>query len=638
MSNRLDYRADLDGLRAIAVIPIIFYHLGASIFPGGFVGVDVFFVLSGYLITSVIAIDLNIGEFSLLNFYDRRLRRIAPALILVLFFSTIAATPILFPIDLANFGSALIATALSISNFYFARQIDYFSPNAEHSPLLHTWSLSVEEQFYLVFPFILSAIWRRGRQWLPQFVWLGFTASLALSIWGLLAYPTQTFYLLPTRAWELLIGSILALKLVPQPKQFWHREAAAAVGVSAIFACMIFLTREIPFPGIAALIPCLGTALVIWAGHGLHTQTTTSSILGSKIPVFIGMISYGLYIWHWPLIVFAKHLTNGHLTLSLQFILTFATFVLAIISWYGVEKPFRVSGKFLLAPRHRFWGTGLALFTLVLLGAGIKRMNGFPGRVGPIVAELAAKSHDFSPQRDRCHADGLTKQTFDLTCVFGSRASPTVVVFGDSHGADLSVALGETAALREQSVRQVTTSNCPPIVGFISKIRPDCDKYVAATLSALSEAAPSTIILTADYFSYATNKNNTRPWTGLAATVESLQRAGHTVVLLGAMPPHPYRESVPLALARRAHFGGVPEDYRFPIDQALALEIETNIKAIASSAGAVYLPLVPYFCPDKHGCLGYIRQTVVYFDDNHLTLSAARQIVDARLSAIIWPK
>jgi peptidoglycan/LPS O-acetylase OafA/YrhL len=638
MTIRLNYRTDLDGLRAIAVIPVILYHLGVNVFPGGFVGVDVFFVLSGYLITGVIAADLARGEFSLSRFYDRRIRRIAPALILVLFISTIAAAPILFPIDLVNFGSALIATAFSVSNFYFVYQSDYFSPNAEKSPLLHTWSLSIEEQFYLLFPCLLSLIWRRAGQCLPQFIWLGFLASLALSIWGTWAYPRQTFYLLPTRAWELLIGSILALKLVPQPVRLWHREASALVGILVIFTSMTVLTRETPFPGTAAMFPCLGTALVIWAGLGNDNQTLISRMLGCRIFVFIGTISYGLYLWHWPLIVFAKHLTNGKLTLPLQFTLALVTFALSILSWQYVESPLRTSGKFWPAPRHRFLSTALALLTLVLLGASVKTMNGFPERMGPIVADLAAKSHDFALHRNRCHADGLSKPMFDQTCVFGSPVVPMLVVFGDSHGADLSVALGEAAELRKQSVRQLTTSNCPPVVGFVSKIRPDCGKHVTAILSNLADAAPSTIILTADYFSYAASRSNTRLWDGLAATVASLQLAGHTVLLLGAMPPHPFRESVPLVLARRAYFGGIPEDYRFSFDQKLASEIEFNIKRISKAAGAVYVPLVPYFCPDKHGCLGYIGQTVIYFDDNHLTLSAARQLVDTLLSAIIWPK
>jgi peptidoglycan/LPS O-acetylase OafA/YrhL len=314
--QNIEYRADLDGLRALAVIPVIMYYLGSNIFTGGFVGVDVFFVLSGYLITGIIATDLNNNELSLLKFYDRRLRRIAPALIVVLIFSTLAAVPILFPIDLARFGSTLIVTALSISNMHFIHQSEYFAPNSEQSPLLHTWSLSVEEQFYLLFPFILSVIWRHAKPWLPIIIWLGFAASLGLSIWGIKSYPTYTFYLLPTRVWELLLGSIIALKLVSHPKYVSHREFAATIGMLSILTSMIIYTRETPFPGIAALVPCIGTALIIWSGLGDQPIVTWASRqLGRNAPVFIGVISYSLYLWHWPLIVFTKHLTNGGLTI-----------------------------------------------------------------------------------------------------------------------------------------------------------------------------------------------------------------------------------------------------------------------------------------------------------------------------------
>jgi peptidoglycan/LPS O-acetylase OafA/YrhL len=637
--KNIEYRADLDGLRALAVVPVIMYHLGNNVFPGGFVGVDVFFVLSGYLITGIVANDLNNNEFSLLKFYDRRLRRIAPALIVVLFFSTLVAVPILFPIDLTRFGSALVATALSISNVHFINLSEYFAPNSEQSPLLHTWSLSVEEQFYLLFPFILSVIWRYAKAWLPIIIWLGFTASLGLSIWGVKAYPTYTFFLLPTRAWELLLGSILALRLVSHPKNTSHREFAAAIGTLSILASMIIYTRETSFPGIAALVPCIGTALIIWSGLGHQSvETWTSRQLGRKVPVFIGVISYSLYLWHWPLIVFTKHLTNGSLTISLQLLLAFAAMVFATMSWHYIEKPFRLEGNFWPSQRHRFVGTGLALLTFVLIGASIKQLDGIPQRMGPIVRELAITSSDFSPLAASCLASQSANKSFIQTCVHGSPVPPKVVVFGDSHGADLSVALGEAAKLRGESVRQVTTSSCSPSVGFFWKNRRECSKHVKTTLVALSETAPSTIILTAAYFDYAPSSNGHMLWRGLSETVRSLQHAGHTVILVGAMPPNHYREPVPLAIARRAYFGSTPGDYRFPLNVKVASEIETNMKRIATAAEAIYIPLVPYFCPDNHNCVGYKNKAVVYFDDSHLTLTTARIIVSEFLEPVVWPK
>ena len=301
MSSRLEYRADLDGLRAVAVIPVVLFHLGVTALPGGFVGVDVFFVLSGFLITSLLATDLERGAFSLSAFYDRRIRRIVPALVLVLAFCAVVAPLILFPTDLIEFGGSLEAAALSASNFQFARDNGYFAPDADLAPLLHTWSLAVEEQFYILFPVLLWAAWRWARKWLASILWLTLALSFALSVWGVEVKPTPTFYLLPTRAWELLLGAVLALELVRKPNASWQRELAAAAGVLAILAAMTLYTRDTKFPGVAALMPSVGAALVIWAGVG--STTWTGRALANPIPVLFGLVSYSLYLWHWPLIV-----------------------------------------------------------------------------------------------------------------------------------------------------------------------------------------------------------------------------------------------------------------------------------------------------------------------------------------------
>ena len=288
--SSLAYRADLDGLRAVAVVSVILFHLGIPILPGGYVGVDVFFVLSGFLITSLLRSDLANGTFSLLSFYDRRIRRIVPAFAVVVGVCGIAALFILFPVDLEQFATSLIASALGISNILFAQQSGYFAPHAELDPLLHTWSLGVEEQFYILFPLALWGLWRWARNWLPLAVWSGLALSLILTIVGTGMNQTLAFYLLPTRAWELLLGSTLALELMPKPNAPWQRDVGAAVGLFAILAAATCYTEKTNFPGIAVLVPCGGTALVIWSGIG-RTQTFTARLLASPILVFIGLIS-----------------------------------------------------------------------------------------------------------------------------------------------------------------------------------------------------------------------------------------------------------------------------------------------------------------------------------------------------------
>ena len=635
MSSRLAYRADLDGLRAVAIVPVVLFHLGITILPGGFVGVDVFFVLSGYLITSLIVTDLKRGTFSLIAFYDRRIRRIVPASAVVLVFCAGAALLILFPSDLNQFGVTLAASGLALSNVVFARQSGYFAPDADLAPLLHTWSLAVEEQFYVLFPVALWAMWRWAGKWLPLAVWLVLVASLALSIVGVWKAPTPAFYLLPTRAWELLMGSILALELVPKPSAAWQREFGAAVGVLAILAAMAFYTEGTSFPGIAAIVPCSGAALVIWAGTG-RSETWTARLLATSVPVAIGLISYSLYLWHWPLIVFAKLLTDGRLTPSVQLVLAFAAIGFAVLTWHYIERPLRIGGWTWPTPRHRFFGTGLVLVAFVVMGVGINLADGLPQRLSRPVRELVATKDDFNHLRSRCHGDGTPEWTFAKTCVLGSSVPPRLIVFADSHGAELSMALGDLAKARHLSVRQVTASGCPPAVGFSTKSSPQCAKYMDAMLAALLKAPRSTVVVTAFYFYWSRGGNGKTFWGGLDKTVRSLRKAGHSVVLLGAVPPHPRRLGVPSALARWVSQGNAAEAYRFPLNPRVASDIKLHLARIAKENGAVYVPLVSYFCPSDRGCQGYKDGTVMYFDHNHMSVSGAKQVAANILAPVIW--
>ena len=252
------HRNDLEGLRAVAVIPVILFHLDLNVFPGGFVGVDVFFVLSGYLITGIIAHELGAERFSIWNFFDRRIRRIMPALVLVTAFSLFVSYEFLLPLRFIEFAESIFATSLSLSNIYFWMNSGYFAANAEMMPLLHTWSLAIEEQFYFFFPISLLLFWRLRRRLLIALVWLAFSTSFAISVWGAANSPDGAFYLLPSRAWELLMGSLIALKAIPTPSASWQRQGASGLGIVAILAPALLYTDNTPFPGYFAAIPCMG--------------------------------------------------------------------------------------------------------------------------------------------------------------------------------------------------------------------------------------------------------------------------------------------------------------------------------------------------------------------------------------------
>ena len=298
------YRPDLDGLRGIAVAAVVAYHLELPFATGGFVGVDVFFVLSGYLITRLIAEEMRSGAFSLTRFYERRIRRIVPAMVFVCACTTAMAIAFLLPDELKRYSSSLIAAAFSYSNVWFFDNSGYFDPGSGTQPLLHTWSLGIEEQFYIVFPLLLLAVFRWRPRALGTVIWLAFAASLVASVVLLPEHPAATFYLLHTRAWELLTGSILALGLLPRPASQAQREIAFAAGIVAIAVAVFGFASKTPFPGASALLPCIGTALAIWASEG--GEAAGSRFLKFRPLMFLGLISYSLYLWHWPLIVFTK--------------------------------------------------------------------------------------------------------------------------------------------------------------------------------------------------------------------------------------------------------------------------------------------------------------------------------------------
>jgi peptidoglycan/LPS O-acetylase OafA/YrhL len=640
----LDYRPDLDGMRAVAVIPVILFHLQVPLFPGGFVGVDVFFVLSGFLITRMLVADLESGNFSLWRFYDRRIRRILPALFVMLAFCSIAAVIILFPPELKKFSSTLFAAAVSLSNFYFAAQVDYFAPTSEFMPLLHTWSLAVEEQFYLVFPLVLWAAWRWPRPLFCTAIWFLFFASLAASAWGISSDDESEFFLSIPRAWELLTGSLLALGFMSRPAYAWQREVASIAGVAAILAAMLFYSAETPLPGVAALIPCLGTALVIWSGLGTQgAGSRMAALLGTGLPVFIGLISYSLYLWHWPLIVFARHLSLEGLTLKITLLVLLLTLILSIASWHFVEKPMRAGKWPWPTPRHRFAATATVVLVFCVLASGLRvTANSLPG--SPKIEKLLQAEDDRSSRQCFVRSERIEKVQFSELCILGEETSRTVTIFGDSHGNELAYAIGEEGKQHGASVRHITASSCPPFSKPVTNVRPRCIAFINRMVEELSKREPSTIILVGNFmdkrYRVAHDAASAQPellWRALEKTARRLRNAGHTVIMLGAVPPHPHGFQLPSALARWVRLGGEPENYRYALDRTAALRIDETLSKIAEVSGAKYVRLTPYFCPSESGCIAYRDHTVMFYDDDHLSKSGARKVVAEVLAPVIWP-
>ena len=436
------YRSEIDGLRAVAVVPVILYHAGSDLFSGGYVGVDVFFVISGYLITSILVEDLAAGRFSIARFYERRARRILPALFLVLLCTTALAWAWMVPSQLDSYARALVAVVLFVSNVHFWRAEDYFAPAAELNPLLHTWSLAVEEQFYIAFPIFLLLLWRFGRRRMLPTIGALSLASLALAEWGWRNEPAASFFLLPTRAWELGAGALCALVLREGPVR--GRPLLAGLGLGLIAVAVFAFDDETPFPSLYALAPVGGTALVILFARA---GSPVARLLSLRAMVGIGLVSYSAYLWHQPLFALARVRSVAHPSPELMLGLVLATFALAYLSWRFVEQPFRGRTPVLSTRPAVFAASGAAAAVFVGVGlygqATAGRFDAWmaanPERAGVYGMAMAADAIDGVYRDDGACQFNVPR--LDAAVVERLRAcrgthGPGIAVLGDSHGVD----------------------------------------------------------------------------------------------------------------------------------------------------------------------------------------------------------
>ncbi len=358
------YRKEIDGLRALAVIPVILFHGGLEWFSGGYVGVDVFFVISGYLITSIILKEKEAGTFSIAGFYERRARRILPALFFIIFICIPFAWLWLLPHELKDFGKSIVAVVVFASNILFWRESDYFAADAELIPLLHTWSLAVEEQFYVIFPLLMILFWVLGKRWLVGIISLIAIISLGLTEWGWRHFPEANFYLIPTRAWELMIGALVAFYLhYNELPRGIIRHPASIIGIGLILLSIFMLDRTLPFPSLYALAPTIGTAFIIlFATSG----TLVYKLLSQRIFVGIGLISYSAYLWHQPIFVFSRIRGLDEPGTGLILLLSIFALVLAYFSWRFIELPFRDRSRF---TRKQIFSASIVA-SLVFIGVG----------------------------------------------------------------------------------------------------------------------------------------------------------------------------------------------------------------------------------------------------------------------------
>ena len=457
----MKYRAEIDGLRALAVLPVILFHAGFEWFSGGFVGVDVFFVISGYLITTIIISEMSEGKFSIVNFYERRVRRILPALFFVMAVCLPFAFLWLTPNELKDFGQSLVAVSTFSSNILFWQEGGYFDSAAELKPLLHTWSLAVEEQYYILFPIFLMLTWRLGVKWILILLSIVFFISLGIAQWGAYNSPTAAFFLLPTRGWEILVGVFAAfyLKHNTHLKSHSLNQAFSLLGFCLIVYSIIAFDETTPFPSLYTLVPTIGTGLLILC---TVPKTLVHKLLSFKFIIGVGLISYSAYLWHQPLLAFARHRLLGEVSELTLIALCLISLVLAWFSWKFVEAPFR--NKKTLTRSRVFFFSMVCIVIFSSLGFSIQLKNGYGDRVN--FTEELANSFE-SPSLENCFDTPFNHSADQWGCILGRGEGETnFILFGDSHSLSLKKLIDEKAKQKGIKVFYTGSSGCVPFVGI----------------------------------------------------------------------------------------------------------------------------------------------------------------------------
>ena len=650
------YRPDIDGLRAVAVLAVVAYHLGLG--AGGYVGVDIFFVISGFLITRILAGEMAAGTFgwrSIARFYERRIRRIAPALTAVCAVTTIFSLLVLFPEDLKEFGRSLESVAIFISNIHFQRKTGYFDGAADEKPLLHTWSLAVEEQYYLAFPLLLWFVWRLGGRQAAVLVCLAVAAlSLIYGEMFVRADAAQAFFSTPARIWELLAGAVLALSHDRLPSARIVREGMALAGMALIALTLTTYTPETAFPGLGAVFPVAGSALIIAAGA--KGANAVSYLLRAAPLVGVGLISYSVYLWHWPILVLAKY-RFGPLLEAHPVAASCVLFVLSLgagyLSWRFVEQPFRKP-----APQDRqrpaFVAQAIAMIASVGAGAALAATHGLPGRwPAETMALIDPRPTKVQPRGMDCRPAAAGAPSHVLVCGAPGGdllSKPMILLWGDSHAAMLR---GTFARSAPDGVVLATSiiAGCPPLSGVVLGGRDRSERCRVANAQTLAYVAQagrriSRIILVARWPYYAEGTRmrfeqgqrvdlggapGETPGAVLTAllgrTVTSLLAHVDHIVILAPFPE--FDRAVATSLAKAHAWGHPPPDdpSRLAVErrQRTALAAIAAARALAPERITIVSPL-PLFCRAGSCPATDADGTPLYRDTNHLSARGLERV------------
>jgi len=658
----LKYRPEIDGLRAIAVLSVALYHGGLSLLSGGFVGVDIFFVISGFLITSIIYDQVIAARFSFADFYWRRFRRIMPAFVFMVLVVSLVGYKIMDPVLYADFGDSLWTASVFSANIFFWTEAGYFQTAAKLKPLLHTWSLGVEEQYYIFIPILILLVVKYRRKYLFATLCLIGVCSFILSVWGVENKPIATFYLLPTRLWELLLGSLLAVKSPPLPQNRTFIQIIQWVAFALLLTPVFYFTEKTPFPGIAALLPCLGVALIIWSTAG---QSSPLTRLLSLRPInLVGRVSYSFYLWHWPILILAEYSTFDDLTLARRMLLLLLAFAISWFSWRYVERPFRENLDFFSKARTlRLSAASVLVFSA--LGVYLSVNDGISSRFVVEIDKLTSAAQRKYVITERGCDNPRWKDTGgSALCLVGKqiKKEATFVLWGDSHAKALAPAFDEGAKELGFTGYVATWDGCPPFLGIdriYEGMKHNCleDRKLILELIENSLGIDTVVIarrwpgniegrffgheehvkkLLFEYKGQKVTDVDAVTNSALRSTIDWLHENGKRVVLIGPVPE--VGVSVPEMLIKQVIWH-TEIDIR-PDPKALLRGKSMAFELLASVAN---IPAVTVLYPHKRLCSldpagkcsvvhdGY----PLYFDDDHLSTYGAMYLVDMAEQALV---
>ena len=628
----MKYRKEIDGLRAVAVLPVILFHAGFTTFSGGFVGVDVFFVISGYLITTIIVDEMEIGSFSLLNFYERRARRILPALFFVMLCTLPFAWYWMLPQDLKSFSQSLVSVSLFASNVLFYLTSGYFDTASEFKPLLHTWSLAVEEQYYVLFPLFLMLAWRLGKKWIISLMLLVSVVSVIAAQWGSETHTAFTFFLLPARVFEILIGALISLYInhksgISSANQSINKLISLA-GLLLILYAIFAFDKRTPSPGLYTLIPTIGAGLVIVFAN---SNNLVGKILGSKLLVFIGLISYSAYLWHQPLLAFARLISVNEPSITLLGLLAILSIILGYLSWRYIETPFR--NKESLSRKRIFVFGALGSLLFISIGLFGNLNNGFYDRFSKDEQVLLAmggwdyKKTMLVYSLGKCFIDkDQDYQTLiNNECISQNKNIKKIIVFGDSEAAHLMGGVLTYFKDINYSIEQWTGTSCRAI--NYSKNNKRCDifynEFMIKVVPSLNEN--DIVIISSKWIGALEDIGNNEFIQRIDDLFNALKITRTNVVVVGSTPEFsdsPFNLMVKKNLNPNKinNISLISNDFR-KVNQLLSEETERY--------GYIFFDPTDVLCDknDELMCLVSEHGSFVFYDGRHLSMYGSQKVI-----------